>query len=118
VATEKEQFALRGDKSDSPTGGKFAATLDEVWAMWTTKDGIESWWGPEGFAVFVREIDVRPDGTLLYEMRAIDPRSTSPRSSGRRTRSRASRGAHAHVLVGDRRLVDQAENVLVIIDDG
>lgn len=51
----------------------FAATIDEVWAMWTTKDGIESWWGPGGFAVFVRELDVRPGGTLLYEMRAMDP---------------------------------------------
>lgn len=49
----------------------YAATLDEVWALWTTKDGIESWWGPEGFAVTVRDIDVRPGGELLYLMTAV-----------------------------------------------
>lgn len=49
----------------------YAATLDEVWALWTTKDGIESWWGPEGFAVTVRGIDVRPGGELLYLMTAV-----------------------------------------------
>src|ERR1700759_4906791 len=27
----------------------YAASIDEAWALWTTKAGIESWWGPEGF---------------------------------------------------------------------
>src|SRR5256885_15775731 len=26
----------------------YAASIDEAWALWTTKSGIESWWGPEG----------------------------------------------------------------------
>jgi uncharacterized protein YndB with AHSA1/START domain len=51
----------------------YRASLDDVWEMWTTKDGIESWWGPDGFAVKVHEIDVRPGGTLLYEMIAVAP---------------------------------------------
>lgn len=46
----------------------FAATLEEVWELWTTKDGIESWWGPEGFGVKVRSIDLRPGGKLEYSM--------------------------------------------------
>jgi uncharacterized protein YndB with AHSA1/START domain len=33
----------------------YRATIDEVWDMWTTKEGIESWWGPDGFAVKVRK---------------------------------------------------------------
>jgi uncharacterized protein YndB with AHSA1/START domain len=49
----------------------YAASLDEVWALWTTKDGIESWWGPEGFDVTVRGIDLRPGGELLYVMTAV-----------------------------------------------
>jgi uncharacterized protein YndB with AHSA1/START domain len=28
--------------------------VQDVWDLWTTKDGIESWWGPGGFAVTVR----------------------------------------------------------------
>ena len=26
----------------------YAASIDEAWALWTTKSGIEAWWGPEG----------------------------------------------------------------------
>src|SRR5262249_15644698 len=51
----------------------YAASIDDVWEMWTTKDGIESWWGPEGFAVIVRAIDLRPGGALDYTMRATEP---------------------------------------------
>src|SRR5262245_47945643 len=32
----------------------FDAPIEDVWDLWTTKDGIESWWGPEGFRVEVR----------------------------------------------------------------
>ncbi len=26
----------------------YKASLQDVWDMWTTKEGIESWWGPDG----------------------------------------------------------------------
>lgn len=51
----------------------FDATLREVWELWTTKDGIESWWGPEGFHVEVHALDLRPGGLLLYAMVADNP---------------------------------------------
>lgn len=51
----------------------FKATADEVWDMWTTKDGIESWWGPEGFVTEVRKIDLRPGGLLDFNMIAVAP---------------------------------------------
>jgi uncharacterized protein YndB with AHSA1/START domain len=51
----------------------FAAPIDEVWELWTTKEGIESWWGPDGFAVKVQQIDLRPGGELVYEMTATAP---------------------------------------------
>jgi uncharacterized protein YndB with AHSA1/START domain len=41
-----------------------------VWELWTTKEGIESWWGPEGFSVTVRDLDLRPGGDLDYVMTA------------------------------------------------
>jgi uncharacterized protein YndB with AHSA1/START domain len=46
------------------------ALLSEVWALWTTPDGIESWWGPDGFTVAVRSQDLRPGGLLRYTMTA------------------------------------------------
>lgn len=44
------------------------ATLDEVWELWTTKDGVEAWWGPDGFRVEVRSLDLRPGGEMAYAM--------------------------------------------------
>jgi uncharacterized protein YndB with AHSA1/START domain len=51
----------------------FNAPIGEVWELWTTKDGIESWWGPPGFEVKVRRLDVRRGGELLYVMTAVAP---------------------------------------------
>jgi len=51
----------------------FKASIDEVWELWTTREGIESWWGPEGFSVTVSALDLRPGGDLLYTMRAVEP---------------------------------------------
>ncbi len=51
----------------------YRADIQDVWDLWTTKEGIESWWGPGGFAVTVRKLDLRPGGQLLYDMTAIDP---------------------------------------------
>jgi uncharacterized protein YndB with AHSA1/START domain len=51
----------------------YRAAIEDVWDLWTTRDGIESWWGPGGFAVTVKTLDLRPGGQLLYAMTAIDP---------------------------------------------
>jgi uncharacterized protein YndB with AHSA1/START domain len=51
----------------------YAASIDEAWALWTTKFGIESWWGPEGFDVTVISLDPRPGGELVYLMTAVAP---------------------------------------------
>jgi uncharacterized protein YndB with AHSA1/START domain len=51
----------------------YEADIQDVWDLWTTKDGIESWWGPGGFKVAVRKLDLRPGGQLLYAMTAVDP---------------------------------------------
>jgi len=46
-------------------------TLDDVWELWTTKDGIESWWGPEGFETKVAKLELRVGGTLEYSFTAV-----------------------------------------------
>ncbi len=51
----------------------YRAALDDVWALWTTKDGFESWWGPAGFRADVHELDARVGGTLRYDMVADTP---------------------------------------------
>ena len=32
------------------------ATVADVWELWTTKEGIEEWWGPDGFYVTVQTL--------------------------------------------------------------
>jgi uncharacterized protein YndB with AHSA1/START domain len=49
----------------------FSASLDLVWELWTTKEGIESWWGPPGFVVKVSKIELRAGGALEYIMNCV-----------------------------------------------
>lgn len=62
MSTEKQRITLVRD---------YDASVDDVWDMWTTKEGIESWWGPEGFSVEVRKLELRPGGKLVYAMTAM-----------------------------------------------
>jgi uncharacterized protein YndB with AHSA1/START domain len=75
---------MTSPKSDRITAGStsartitlertFQAPAEEVWALWTTKEGLESWWGPEGFTTEVHEIDVRVGGRMRYAMTATAP---------------------------------------------
>jgi uncharacterized protein YndB with AHSA1/START domain len=49
----------------------FAATPAEVWELWTTREGMEAWMGPDGFTVTVQELELRPGGNLVYAMTAV-----------------------------------------------
>jgi len=49
----------------------FRAPIHEVWELWTTTEGIEAWWGPEGFSVDVRSLELRAGGDLVYVMSAV-----------------------------------------------
>ena len=51
----------------------YQTSLANLWQLWTTKEGVESWWGPEGFRVEVVRIDVRVGGELAYQMIADAP---------------------------------------------
>jgi len=51
----------------------YRARPEEVWELWTTKEGFESWWGPEGFRAEVHVIEPRVGGTLRYDMIAFAP---------------------------------------------
>ena len=51
----------------------YRAQPQELWDLWTTKDGFESWWGPEGFRVEVQRIEPRDGGKLDYDMIADAP---------------------------------------------
>ena len=49
---------------------KYKASVKDVWDLWATAKGIESWWGPGGFTTKVKRMDLRPGGELRYTMSA------------------------------------------------
>lgn len=70
----------------------YTAGLDEIWELWTTKDGFESWWGPQGFRADVHTIDARPGGTLHYDMVADTPEAIAAMKQMGQPSSTACRG--------------------------
>src|SRR5690606_10009652 len=51
----------------------YRARVEELWELWTTKEGFESWWGPQGFRVEVHVLEPRVGGRLEYDMIADAP---------------------------------------------
>lgn len=48
------------------------APIERVFAAWTDPRHFAKWWGPDGFANPVCELDVRPGGAIRVVMRAPD----------------------------------------------
>jgi uncharacterized protein YndB with AHSA1/START domain len=42
----------------------YRARAQELWQLWTSKTGFESWFGPEGFRVEVKTLEARVGGAL------------------------------------------------------
>lgn len=57
-----------GDRAKIVIERTYRARVSDVWDLWTTKEGFESWWGPQGFRADVQELDARVGGTLRYDM--------------------------------------------------
>lgn len=51
----------------------YPVPVQALWDLWTTKDGFESWWGPQGFRVDVHALEPRAGGALHYDMIASAP---------------------------------------------
>src|SRR6266581_369348 len=75
----------------------FHASPEEVWELWTTKEGIEAWMGPDGFSVAVSELDVRPGGRFTYAMSAVAPEQVQFMATTGMPRVSVSRGRYVEV---------------------
>jgi uncharacterized protein YndB with AHSA1/START domain len=82
----------------------YPASVEEVWELWTTKEGFESWWGPVGFRVEVSVLEARPGGALHYEMIADTPEMVAAMAQMGRPASHAARATFSE-LAPHRRLV-------------
>lgn len=83
----------------------YRARIEEIWELWTTKEGFESWWGPEGFRVEVHAIEPRVGGALQYDMIAdtqemIEAMQRMGQPTSHPTRSRFSEvSPHARLIL-------------------
>lgn len=62
----------------APTYGGFTVVRDyraspeKVWQMWTTREGLEKWFVPDGFTSTVEALDVRVGGRYAIRMRSAE----------------------------------------------
>jgi len=81
----------------------YRAGVLELWELWTTKAGFESWWGPEGFRVEVHRMEARGGGLLDYDMIADAPEAIAALARMGHPPSHATHGRFAE-FVPHRRL--------------
>ncbi len=80
----------------------YRAKVAELWELWTTKEGFESWWGPGGFRVEVHALDARPGGTLHYDMIADSPEMIAAMKQMGRPTSHEARARFSELRLHDR----------------
>ena len=73
----------------------YRAHIEDLWALWTTKAGFESWWGPEGFRVEVHVLEARKGGAIEYDMIADAPEAIAAMKGMGQPLSHGIRGTYA-----------------------
>jgi uncharacterized protein YndB with AHSA1/START domain len=92
----------------APAGSKivieraYRARVQELWNLWTTKEGFESWWGPDGFRVEVHALEPRVGGALHYDMIADAPEQIEAMKKMGRPMSHRTRGTFTEVQPHER----------------
>jgi uncharacterized protein YndB with AHSA1/START domain len=49
----------------------YDASIEDVWALWTTKEGLEEWFAPEGLRMDVKTMEFRVGGAFNHMMTAV-----------------------------------------------
>ena len=49
----------------------YDASIEDVWALWTTKEGLEEWFAPEGMHVEISALELRIGGAFDHVMTAV-----------------------------------------------
>ncbi|MFF4411549.1 alpha/beta fold hydrolase [Streptosporangium sp. NPDC001559] len=58
----------------------YSAEVERVWWAWTDAEAVARWWGPQGWAATVHEMDVRPGGRWRFEIAPVDGSAPPVRS--------------------------------------
>ena len=90
----------------------YRARVEELWSLWTTKKGFESWWGPEGFRVEVHALEARVGGALHYDMIADAPEQVEAMRQMDMPPSHETRGRFAELRPYERLAITHAIDFL------
>lgn len=85
----------------------YQADVEELWDLWTTKEGFESWWGPRDFRADVHTIEARPGGALHYDMVADTPAMIAAMKNMGQPASHACRGSFTEFRPHERLVLTQ-----------
>ncbi|MEY4509860.1 MAG: hypothetical protein RLZZ450_1982 [Pseudomonadota bacterium] len=101
--SDTKQSARASSKNQSVVVERtYRASVQELWSLWTTKDGFESWWGPEGFRVEVHTLEARLGGRLHYDMIADAPEQIAAMKQMGQPVSHETRGKFSELSPFDR----------------
>lgn len=75
----------------------YEGSAQDLWALWTTKEGFEAWWGPEGFRVEVSKLEARVGGALVYAMIADSPENIAAMKEMNMPVSHGTHGTYAEL---------------------
>jgi uncharacterized protein YndB with AHSA1/START domain len=67
-----EVLAKSAAKREIVTTRVFDAPREFAFAAWTDRRRVARWWGPAGFTLAIREMDVRPGGFWRFALRGPD----------------------------------------------
>jgi uncharacterized protein YndB with AHSA1/START domain len=76
----------------------YDAPVGDLWALWTTKEGLEEWFAPEGCHVEVPALDVRVGGAFDQVMTAVGDDAVAYMASAGRSRTTRVRGHFVEVV--------------------
>jgi uncharacterized protein YndB with AHSA1/START domain len=49
----------------------YDAPIEDIWALWTTEEGLEEWFAPEGLRVEILGLELRVGGAFDHVMTAV-----------------------------------------------
>jgi uncharacterized protein YndB with AHSA1/START domain len=76
---------------------QYDASVEKLWRLWTTKEGFEAWWGPEGYRTEVHMFDFRVGGELFYTLITEAPDQVEYMKKAGRPLSHEARGTFKEI---------------------
>jgi uncharacterized protein YndB with AHSA1/START domain len=75
----------------------YEAPVEDLWALWTTKERLQEWFTPEGCRFEVPVLDVRDGGAFEHVMTAVQDEPIAYLESVGRSRTTRARGRFVEV---------------------